>query len=202
MGARKRKQLLKYADSDTKSAQDTTSNEHESHQSNHADTAKQVQEAIETLSNSLPMNSKLGVRHPSLSRNPSVGNYLHKALFVSEAEAKERLLMAPSARRRVILLLGIIIGMGLAMLLMGQTKDAAYIEAFSHYFQDFDLASMVPTGMIPEEFIGNMSAMFRPDILTEDSFHPGEELREVHGYRPKYPVKIYKSKSSLWIRGL
>lgn len=101
--------------------------------------------------------------------------------------------MPPGARRRVILLLGIFIGMFLAMFLMRQTNDVDYMdymEAFSHYFQDFDLASMVPTGMIPEEFIGNMSALFRPDILTEDAFHPGEELRQLHGYRPKYPVTM------------
>ncbi|KAF9206650.1 hypothetical protein BGZ49_002059 [Haplosporangium sp. Z 27] len=159
---------------------------HHSHKGN----AKGIQEAITNLSNTLPRDAKLEVRRPSISRNPSVADYIHKALFVTEAEAKERLGVAPSTRRRVILLLGIIIGMGLASIIMRQSRDAPYIGAFSQYFQDFDLASMVPTGMIPEEFLGNVSALFRPEILTEEEFYPGEELREVHGYKPKHPVTM------------
>ncbi|KAF9935480.1 hypothetical protein BGZ65_003364 [Modicella reniformis] len=186
MPPRKRKQAQKHATNDGHATQDATAgNEHK-----HNAKSQDVKEALTKPSNTLPMDAKLEVRHPSLSRNPSVGNYLHKALFVSEAEAQERKHVPAGARRRVILLLGIIIGMGLAMLLMRQTKDAAYIEALSHYFQEFDLASMVPTGMIPEELIGNMSALFKPDILTEEAFYPGEELHQVHGYKPKYPVTM------------
>jgi hypothetical protein len=191
MGTRKRKQTQKHPNGDTDSAQHTPKNK-----SHHVDTSKEVQDAITTLSNSLPKNATLEVRNPTLSRNPSVGEYLHKALFITEAEAQQRRQMPPGARRRVILLLGIFIGMFLAMFLMRQTNDVDYMdymEAFSHYFQDFDLASMVPTGMIPEEFIGNMSALFRPDILTEDAFHPGEELRQLHGYKPKYPVRTCRN---------
>ncbi|KAF9419747.1 hypothetical protein BGZ94_009318 [Podila epigama] len=132
-------------------------------------------------------------RHPSLSRNPSVADYLHKALFheAHEVESKgKRRHVPPGTRRRVILLLGIIIGMVLATFLMRQSKDAAYLEAFSHYFQDFDLASMVPSGMIPDEFIGNVSAMFKPEILTDEQFHPGESLRQEQGYKPKHPVTM------------
>ncbi|KAG0218075.1 hypothetical protein BGX33_008609 [Mortierella sp. NVP41] len=151
----------------------------------------EIKEAMDKLTNVLPKNTKIEVRHPTLSRNPSVANYLHHALFKSEAEAQDQKKHVPAGtRRRVILLLGIIIGMGLATVLMRQSKDAAYMEAFSHYFQDFDLASMVPSGMIPDEFIGNVSAMFRPEILTEEEFCPGEELREEHDYKPKYPVTM------------
>ncbi|KAF9108905.1 hypothetical protein BGX27_008178 [Mortierella sp. AM989] len=171
-------------DNSDNSGQDTD------HHHSHKGTTQEIHEALKKLSNTLPRGTKIEVRRPSLSRNPSVADYLHKALFVSEAEAKERLRVAPSTRRRVILLLGIIIGMGLATLLMQQTKDATYIGAFSQYFQDFDLASMVPTGMIPEEFLGNVSALFKPEMLTEEQFYPGEELREVHGYKPKYPVTM------------
>ncbi|KAF9194642.1 hypothetical protein BGZ51_008573 [Haplosporangium sp. Z 767] len=159
--------------------------------SNHIGDSDEIKDAFSKLSSSLPTDAKIEVRHPSLSRNPSVADYIHRALFVSEAEAKERKKHVPAGtRRRVVLLLGIIIGMVLATVLMKQSKDAAYIEAFSHYFHDFDLASMVPTGMIPDEFIGNVSAMFKPEILTEEEFYPGEALREEHGYKPKYPAVL------------
>ncbi|KAF9131114.1 hypothetical protein BGW39_002198 [Mortierella sp. 14UC] len=158
---------------------------------NHDGLTAEAKEALEKLSNALPRNAKVEVRHPTLSRNPSVANYFRQALFVNEGEVQDHKKHVPAGtRRRVILLLGIIIGMGLATVLMRQSKDAAYMEAFSHYFQDFDLASMVPSGMIPDEFIGNVSAMFRPEILTEEEFYPGEELREEFGYKPKYPVTM------------
>ncbi|KAK3825905.1 MAG: Lecithin:cholesterol acyltransferase-domain-containing protein [Benniella sp.] len=189
MGVRNRKPLHERAATDSVASYNETGAEVESTE-NHGNLTKEDEEAILKLTDALPKKAKLKGRHPSLSRNPSVANYLHKVLFVSEEEAHGRKHFAPGARRRAILLLGIIIGMGLAMLLMGQTKDVAYMEALSHYFHEFDLASMVPTGMIPEEFIGNMSALFRPDILTEEAFHPGEELRQVYGYKPKYPVTM------------
>ena len=155
----------------------------------------EVKEALERLTNALPKNSKVEVRHPTLSRNPSVANYLRQSLFVNDVDVQDHKKHVPAGtRRRVILLLGIIIGMGLATVLMRQSKDAAYMEAFSHYFQDFDLASMVPSGMIPDEFIGNVSAMFRPEILTEEEFYPGEELRGEFGYKPKYPVSRRKER--------
>jgi hypothetical protein len=188
MGVRNRKPLHERAATDSVVSYDETGAEVGSTE-NHGNLTQEDEEAILKLTDALPKKAKLKGRHPSLSRNPSVANYLHKVLFVSEEEAHGRKHFAPGARRRAILLLGIIIGMGLAMLLMGQTKDVAYMEALSHYFHEFDLASMVPTGMIPEELIGNMSALFRPDILTEEAFHPGEELRQVYGYKPKYPVK-------------
>ncbi|KAF9344787.1 hypothetical protein BGX26_003907 [Mortierella sp. AD094] len=202
MAVRKRKHGNKHHNSNNNSNNNSNSNinnivssgdtngQDTDHHHSLSGTAQEIQEALTKLSNTLPRGAKLEVRRPSLSRNPSVADYLHKALFVTEAEAKERLRVAPSTRRRVILLLGIIIGMGLATLLMRQTADAPYIEAFSQYFQDFDLASMVPTGMIPEEFLGNVSALFRPEILTEEEFYPGEELREAHGYKPKHPVTM------------
>jgi len=161
-----------------------------------ASVKENIKDALTKLSHNLPKNAKIEVRHPSLSRNPSVADYLHQALFVHDQEVKDhKKHVAPATRRRVILLLGIIIGMGLATVLMRQSKDAAYMEAFSHYLQDFDIASMVPSGMIPEEFIGNVSAMFKPEILTEEEFYPGEEMREEHGYKAKYPVS-YLSRSS------
>ncbi|KAF9579305.1 hypothetical protein BGW38_004492 [Lunasporangiospora selenospora] len=138
----------------------------------------------------------IGVKHPSLSRNPSVADYLHKALFNEESLSgstsgsptkDRRKHVPPATRRRVILLLGILIGMALATLLMHQTKDAAYMEAFAHYFQEFDFGSMVPSGMVTDEFIGNISAMFKPEILTEEEFYPGEALRAEHGFKPKHP---------------
>ncbi|KAG0329919.1 hypothetical protein BGZ99_010030 [Dissophora globulifera] len=192
MAHRKRKQAQKQSnDDDDVGGHDSNKIHSHAHHGKHNGTAREIKEALTKLSNTLPKDTKLEVRHPSLSRNPSVANYIHKALFVTEAEALERKKqVTPATRRRVILLLGIIIGMGLATLLMGQSKDVAYMESFAHYFQDFDLASMVPTGMIPEEFIGNVSAMFKPELLTEEEFNPGEELREVHGYKPKYPVTM------------
>ncbi|KAG0097158.1 hypothetical protein BGZ93_003318 [Podila epicladia] len=154
-------------------------------------TQEEIKEAIEKLSKGLNKDTKINIRHPSLSRNPSVGEYLHRALFVHDAEPRDhKKRVPPATRRRVILLLGIIIGMVLATVLMRQSNDAAYIEALSHYFQDFDLASMVPSGMIPDEFIGNVSAMFKPEILTEEEFYPGEALRQEQGYKPKYPVTM------------
>lgn len=172
---------------------DSNGNANSNHDNNnpspHDGFTGEVKEALEKLSNALPKNSKVEVRHPTLSRNPSVANYLRQTLFVNDVDVQDHKKHVPAGtRRRVVLLLGIIIGMGLATVLMRQSKDAAYMEAFSHYFQDFDLASMVPSGMIPDEFIGNVSAMFRPEILTEEEFYPGEELREEHGYKPKYPV--------------
>ncbi|KAG0370251.1 Lecithin:cholesterol acyltransferase-domain-containing protein [Gamsiella multidivaricata] len=189
MAARKRKNANKHANH-SESNGHANSKENDSHSIQSNEAAQEIKDAITKLSSTLPKDTKLEVRHPSLSRNPSVSNYLHHALFISEAEANERKKLGAGTRRRVILMLGIIIGMGLTTLLMGQTRDAAYIEAFSHYFQDFDLASMVPTGMIPEEFIGNVSAMFKPEILMEEEFYPGEELRQHHGYKPKYPVTM------------
>lgn len=160
-------------------------------------TQEEIKEAIEKLSKSLNKDSKINIRHPSLSRNPSVGEYLHRALFVHNTEPKDhKKHVPPATRRRVILLLGIVIGMVLATFLMRQSKDAAYIEALSHYFQDFDLASMVPSGMIPDEFIGNVSAMFKPELLTEEEFYPGEALRQEQGYKPKYPVCYWKKCAS------
>ncbi|KAG0027919.1 hypothetical protein BGZ81_005162 [Podila clonocystis] len=154
-------------------------------------TQEEIKEAIEKLSKSLNKDTKINIRHPSLSRNPSVGEYLHRALFVHDTENKDhKKHVPPATRRRVILLLGIVIGMVLATFLMRQSKDAAYIEALSHYFQDFDLASMVPSGMIPDEFIGNVSAMFKPELLTEEEFYPGEALRQEQGYTPKYPAVL------------
>jgi len=156
---------------------------------NESATQEEIKEAIEKLSKSLDRDTKINIRHPSLSRNPSVGEYLHRALFVHNTEPKDhKKHVPPATRRRVILLLGIIIGMVLGTFLMRQSKDAAYIEALSHYFQDFDLASMVPLGMIPDEFIGNVSALFKPELLTEEEFYPGEALRQEQGYKPKYPV--------------
>lgn len=156
---------------------------------NESSTQEEIKEAIEKLSKSLDKDTKINVRHPSLSRNPSVGEYIHRALFVHNTEPKDhKKHVPPATRRRVILLLGIVIGMVLATFLMRQSKDAAYIEAFSHYLQDFDLASMVPSGMIPDEFIGNVSALFKPELLTEEAFYPGEALRQEQGYKPKYPV--------------
>lgn len=171
-------------------------NSNNNNSSSHDGLTGEVKEALEKLTNALPRNAKVEVRHPTLSRNPSVANYLRQTLFVNDVDVQDHKKHVPAGtRRRVILLLGIIIGMGLATVLMRQSKDAAYMEAFSHYFQDFDLASMVPSGMIPDEFIGNVSAMFRPEILTEEEFYPGEELREELGYKPKYPV----SKRREWI---
>lgn len=174
---------------------DSNGNANSNHDNNnpspHDGFTSEVKVALEKLSNALPKNSKVEVRHPTLSRNPSVANYLRQTLFVNDVDVQDHKKHVPAGtRRRVVLLLGIIIGMGLATVLMRQSKDAAYMEAFSHYFQDFDLASMVPSGMIPDEFIGNVSAMFRPEILTEEEFYPGEELREEHGYKPKYPVTM------------
>lgn len=152
-------------------------------------TQDEIKEAIEKLSKSLDKDTKINIHHPSLSRNPSMGEYLHRALFVHNTEPKDhKKHVPPATRRRVILLLGIVIGMVLATFLMRQSKDAAYIEALAHYFQDFDLASMVPSGMIPDEFIGNVSALFKPELLTEEEFYPGEALRQEQGYKPKYPV--------------
>ncbi|KAF9436463.1 hypothetical protein BGZ76_003924 [Entomortierella beljakovae] len=167
-----------------------TLNDNDKESELHRGNPQEIQEALTKLSNTLPLGAKIEVKRPSLSRNPSVANYIHKALFVTEAEAKERLLVAASTRRRVALLFGIIIGMVLASVLMRQTTDAPYIGAFSQLFQDFDLASMVPTGMIPEEFLGNVSSLFRPEISTEEEFYPGEELREHHGFKPKHPVTM------------
>ncbi|KAG0077225.1 hypothetical protein BGZ90_007505 [Linnemannia elongata] len=174
---------------------DSNGNANSNHDNNnpspHDGFTGEVKEALEKLSNALPKNSKVEVSHPTLSRNPSVANYLRQTLFVNDVDVQDHKKHVPAGtRRRVVLLLGIIIGMGLATVLMRQSKDAAYMEAFSHYFQDFDLASMVPSGMIPDEFIGNVSAMFRPEILTEEEFYPGEELREEHVYKPKYPVTM------------
>ncbi|KAF9928557.1 hypothetical protein FBU30_002295 [Linnemannia zychae] len=156
----------------------------------HDEVPGELKETLEKLTEVLPKNSKVKVRHPTLSRNPSIANYIHQALFKEPEVQIQKKHVPAGTRRRVVLLLGIIIGMALAMVLMRQTKDAAYMEAFSQYFQDFDLASMVPSGMIPDEFIGNVSAMFRPEILTEEEFYPGEALREEHGYKPKYPVTM------------
>ncbi|KAF9380091.1 hypothetical protein CPB97_008582 [Podila verticillata] len=154
-------------------------------------TQDEIKEAIEKLSKSLDKDTKINIHHPSLSRNPSMGEYLHRALFVHNTEPKDhKKHVPPATRRRVILLLGIVIGMVLATFLMRQSKDAAYIEALAHYFQDFDLASMVPSGMIPDEFIGNVSALFKPELLTEEEFYPGEALRQEQGYKPKYPVTM------------
>ncbi|KAF9117839.1 hypothetical protein BGX30_005023 [Mortierella sp. GBA39] len=166
-------------------------NDNNNNPSSHDGFTGEVKEAFEKLTNVLPKNAKVEVRHPTLSRNPSITNYLRQTLFVNDVDVQDHKKHVPAGtRRRVILLLGIIIGMGLATVLMRQSKDAAYMEAFSHYFQDFDLASMVPSGMIPDEFIGNVSAMFKPEILTEEEFYPGEELREELGYKPKYPVTM------------
>ncbi|KAF9917323.1 hypothetical protein BX616_001354 [Lobosporangium transversale] len=191
MAPRKRNKAPKQSNSYNNDT-DTVNGVEDDHSKKCSDTAQEIEEALTKLSNTLPIDSKLRVRHPSLSRNPSVADYLHRALFVPDPDSQElkRKHAPPGTRRRVVLLFGILIGMALATLLMQQTRDAAYIEAFSHYFQDFDLASMVPTGMIPEEFIGNVSAMFKPEILTEEQFYPGEELRVKYGYRPKYPVTM------------
>src|SRR5690554_1263056 len=180
MAPRKRKQAQKQSSKDDNKDNKPNGNgisnangqkSHSEASSNHVGDPDGIKDALTKLSSNLPRDVKIEVRHPSLSRSPSVADYLHNALFVSEAEAKERKKYVPAGtRRRVILLLGIVIGMVLATVLMKQSKDAAYIEAFSHYFHDFDLASMVPTGMIPDEFIGNVSAMFKPEILTEEEF--------------------------------
>ncbi|KAF9976376.1 hypothetical protein BGZ73_008654, partial [Actinomortierella ambigua] len=126
---------------------------------------------------------------PSLSRSPSMAQFLHSTLFVDHyADVKgNKVHVGKGTRKRVILILGIVIGVVLASVLMRQTKE---IEALSQYFQDFDLASMVPSGMIPDEFLGNVTAMFKPDILTEEEFYPGRELKEEHGYSPHYPVTM------------
>ncbi|KAG0051321.1 hypothetical protein BGZ83_003851 [Gryganskiella cystojenkinii] len=173
-------------------------NKHKDIDSNDSDNSltvkDKIDQALSTLSHHVHKDAKVQVRHPTLSRNPSVADYLHKALFVHDKEVHHQDLkkkhVAPATRRRVILLLGIIIGMGLATVLMRQSKDAAYMEAFAHYFQDFDLASMVPSGMIPDEFIGNVSAMFKPEIFSEEEFYPGAEMRDEYGYKPKYPVTL------------
>ncbi|KAF9166350.1 hypothetical protein DFQ26_008145 [Actinomortierella ambigua] len=168
-----------------------TTNNNANDSSNHTPKKKNVTSAKRKDTSRNP-SATITQERPSLSRSSSMAKFLHSNLFVDHyADVKgSKIHVGKGTRKRVILILGILIGVVLASVLMRQTKDTDYIETIAQYFQDFELGSMLPSGMIPDEFLGNVSAMFKPDILTEEEFYPGRELKEEHDYSPYYPVTM------------
>ncbi|KAG0244780.1 hypothetical protein BGW41_006338 [Actinomortierella wolfii] len=191
MAVRKRKPTPNGQKSTTTTITNKTSNNNSNNNTNYTPKKKTPVVATNKDDTTRDLDPSDPLR-PSLSRNPSVAQFLHSTLFVDHyADVKgNKVHVGKGTRKRVILILGIVIGVVLGSVLMRQTKDAPYIEALTQYFQELDLSSILPSGMMADEFLGNVSAMFKPDILTEEEFYPGRELKEEHGYEPYYPVTM------------